>query len=136
MKDESIKIRCSSQEKASIQKMADAQGKPVSRYLLEQAFKGENGAPRPVKPVSLSSCWYKGLVFHFTLEVDEDELVIVGRIYKDKAEIKTGLKLIFGRGREEILRYADEARALAMVGAWMQSLDAKGDNPFVKYMQE
>lgn len=135
MKDDSIKIRCSSEDKAAIQKKAEEKGISVSAYLIDQAFKSDADSVIPVKPMELSQCYYKGLTFRFNLEVDEGEFIVVGRMYKDRAEIKTGYKLIFGRGRDDIKTFLDESKAVVAVNRWMLSMDIKGSNPFSKFFE-
>ena len=135
MKDDSIKIRCSSEDKAAIQKKAEEKGISVSAYLIDQAFKSDADSVISVKPMELSQCYYKGLTFKFNLEVDEGEFIVVGRMYKDRAEIKTGYKLIFGRGRDDIKTFLDESKAVVAVNRWMLSMDIKGSNPFSKFFE-
>lgn len=134
MKDETIRIRLTSEEKVAIQMAADEKGVSVTELIINSVFNNSEKVSRPIKPIELSESFYHGIFFKFTLESDEDELVVIGRLYKGKQEVKTGHKLIFGRDAKDIANFTDSLKAYAIIDQWMYSLDAKKNNPFRKLM--
>ena len=136
MKDEMIRIRLTSEEKAAIQKEADAKGITVTQLMLQSVFEKSDTVTRPIKPMELSNVIYKGLIFRFTLEADNDELEVVGRIFTSEGRPIKGIKYVFGSSVNEIVMYADKFKARVMAEHFISMLDAQGDNPYRKYMVE
>lgn len=136
MKDEMIRIRLTSEEKAAIQKEADTRGITVTQLMLQSVFEKSDTVARPVKPIKLSECLYKGLIFKFTLEAEDDELAVVGRIYLNDGRPIQGVSYIFGRSSKEIVMYSDEFKARVMAENFIRMLDSQGNNPYRKYMVE
>ncbi len=136
MKDETIRIRCTSEEKAAILKIADSKNISLTKLILDSVFSSSDKVSRPLKPLKLCECWYHGIIFKFTLEADDDELVTIGRIYKGGKEIKTGIKFIFGRTVKDIFTFSDEYKAAVFLDRWMASLDAEGNNTFRDLMDK
>ncbi len=135
MKDEIIRIRLSSEEKAKIQNMAESKGITVTQYILDRALKSDEAIESKVEGLEINRIGYKGLTVQFKLEPVDGELVIVGRIYKGLSEIKTGFKLIFGRTVADIKRFSDDWGAATVIDSWFKSLAENGGNPYEKYYE-
>ena len=135
MKDEMIKIRLTSEEKVAIQKIAEEKNITVSKLILESVFNKSETVARPIEPLLLSVCGYKGLRFKFTLEQGDGEYQVIGRVYDNEGKSILNASYIFGRSAKDIGIYTDEFKATVMAERFIQMLESKGDNPYREYME-
>ena len=135
MKDEIIRIRHSSEEKAKIQDLAESKGVTVTQLILDRTLNTDEISEPKIEGLEVNRIGYKGLTIQFKLEPVDGELVIVGRIYKGSSEIKTGFKLIFGRTVEDVKRFSDDWGAASVIDRWFTRLAENGGNPYEKYYE-
>lgn len=135
MKDEMIKIRLTSEEKVAIQKIAEEKNITVSKLILESVFNKSETVARPIEPLLLSVCTYKGLKFKFTLEQGDGEYQVIGRVYDNVGKAILNASYIFGRSAKDIGIYTDEFKATVMAERFIQMLESNGDNPYREYME-
>ncbi len=135
MKDEMIKIRLTSEEKVAIQKIAEEKDMTVSKLILESVFNKSETVARPIEPLKLSVCSYKGLRFKFTLEQGDGEYQVIGRVYDKEGKTISNTSYVFGRTADDIAKYTDEFKATVMAERFIQMLEANGNNPYKEYME-
>ena len=135
MKDEMIKVRLTSEEKLAIQKIAEEKNMTVSKLILDSVFNQTETVARPIKPLILSVCIYKGLRFKFTLEQGDNEYQVIGRVYNKEGKQIVNTSYVFGSTAEDIAKYADEFKATIMAERFIELLEINGDDTYKAYME-